>query len=489
MENKRVVNLRLPADPSYVPALKLCVCEAAKKAGLSESDIDNVVLAATEAAANVIEHAFLPQEEGCFEIACESSSLAFKVIVRDKGYPFSPERAEEYSIDKVMKGGKVSGLGLYLMKHSVDNVSFHNNGTGGKEVHLVKYIDQSHIENRVDKAETGPSKKPERIDYRVELLDPERSIEVSQCAYRTYGYNYIHEFIYYPERVAEMNRKKQLISAVAINNKTNEIISHAALEAMEGKDVVELGAAFTKPDFRRQGCFSRISEYLLDVAAKEKIKGLYARAVTIHTFSQKTILKNNFKDCGIMIGMGQASMFKDTLEHGTQRESMAISFRNVDQLLDKALYAPHHHRAILEDIYSKIGIPAKWQEPPAVKPELKYSEVETKVLGPMRTAIVKVDKYGKDMLKKMEHGLAEMHRSNLEAAFLYLDLCDPLTPNMVKKFEKMGFFFSGVLPSGSRQNLVLQYLNKIRIDYSKICAASDSSAKLLSYIKALDPNQ
>ncbi|MBL7156529.1 MAG: ATP-binding protein [Candidatus Omnitrophica bacterium] len=497
MENKEVVHLKLPAHFSYVPTARACVREAAKKAGLPEDDVDKIVLAADEAAVNVIKHAFLPEEAALFDVICEASSIIFKVIVKDKGYPFSPGDVEEYSIDRVIKEGKTTGLGVYLMKHSVDELSFHNNGFGGKEVHLVKYIHQKHIDKCIDKSEikpyknpVGPKKKPiEKADYRVELLNPEKSIEVSQCAYRTYGYNYIHEFIYYPERIAEMNRKKELISGVAVSDKTSEIVSHATLEVFKGKNAVELGAAFTKPNFRRQGCFNRICEYLINEAKKEGIKGLYATAVTIHPFSQKVILKNNFKECGIMIGMAQASMFRDSLEHGQQRESMVVLFRDINQDLNKSLYAPGHHKAVLVDIYSNIGVPVEWKEQAEPVVSREYSVIETEIHGPMSTGYIHIKEYGSDIKEKIRHSLKELVHNKIEAVFLYLDLCDPLTMKFAKDFEEMGFFFSGILPSGSRQNLVLQYLNDIRIDYSKICVASLFTSRLLSYIKSQDPNQ
>lgn len=501
MERKKdVISLRLPVDAAYIPTARSFVQEVAEKAGLSEGDADKIVLAANEAVANVIKHASLPEDDAFFDLICEVSSLVLKVIVRDKGYPFSPEKVAQYSIEKVLKDGDAAGLGFYLMKHSVDKLSFHNNGFGGKEVHLVKYIHQDHIEGRIDKlalkiyeTTAQQEKKPiEKINYRVELLDIAKSIEVSQCAYRTYGYNYIHEFIYYPERIAEMNSRKELISAVAINEKTAEIISHAALELSDGKDIVELGAAFTKPECRNQGCFNRICEYLLDVAKTEGIKGIYATAVTIHPFSQKAILKNGFRECGILLGMGHASMFKDPLEHGQQRESTVMLFRNVDQSLNKSLYAPQRHKAILEEIYANINVPIKWQKAKVSKRKVfpcEYSIIETRVKSSMANASIYVNKYGADILKKIQRNLKELDRSKIEAVYLYLDLSDPLTAALARDFEEMGFFFSGVLPSGSRQNLVLQYLNDIRIDYGKICVASDFMKKLLFYVKALDPNQ
>ena len=60
---------------------------------------------------------------------------------------------------------------------------------------------------------------------------------------------------------------------------------------------------------------------------------------------------------------------------------------------------------------------------------------------------------------------------------------------MTEAFERMGFFFAGTLPSLTRQNLILQYLNNVSVDYGKIAAVSDFSKQLLAYIKSRDPGQ
>ena len=495
-KEKSVLNLTLPADFFYLPAVRSFVREIALTAGLLPGEADKMTLAVDEAVSNVIEHALLPEDKDVFDIVCKVSPFELEVVVKDKGYPFSPEKVEEFSVEEILKGKEPSGLGLFLMKHSVDDITFHNNGFGGKEVCLIKYIDHKHIEKYFKDPDVKPYEKPsgpvqgpaKKISYRVELLNTENAIEVSQCAYRTYVYNYVHELIYYPERIAEMNKSKKLISAVAINEDTGEIASHAALVVSRGKNIVELGVAFTKPEFRHQGCFNRICKYLMSVAKKEEIKGIYATAVTIHPFSQKAILKNGFKECGILIGMAYATMFRDSLEHGRQRESTVLLFHDIKQLLDKPLYAPERHKEILKALYSNMGLPVKWREikkPRKATFRRRHSVIETKIDSMMGRADIYVMEYGSDILKELRRILGDLVRAKAKVIYLCLDLCSPLTAILLDDIEKMDFMFAGVLPSGARQNLILQNLTDIRIDYDKICTSSDFASELLSYIKTL----
>ena len=60
---------------------------------------------------------------------------------------------------------------------------------------------------------------------------------------------------------------------------------------------------------------------------------------------------------------------------------------------------------------------------------------------------------------------------------------------MTAEFEKLGFFFAGVLPCARiGDTLILQYLNNVDLDYEKIAAYSDIAKELLGYIRAHDPN-
>jgi serine/threonine-protein kinase RsbW len=77
----------------------------------------------------------------------------------------------------------------------------------------------------------------------------------------------------------------------------------------------------------------------------------------------------------------------------------------------------------------------------------------------------------------------------IDIIHLYLNLCDPLTAIFTERFEKLGFFFAGILPLATPKDaLILQFLNNVPIDYSKIRVNSEGAKKLLSYVKKHDPN-
>jgi serine/threonine-protein kinase RsbW len=78
----------------------------------------------------------------------------------------------------------------------------------------------------------------------------------------------------------------------------------------------------------------------------------------------------------------------------------------------------------------------------------------------------------------------------MAAINLFLNLEDPATYHHTAEFEKMGFFFAGILPLGRiGETLCLQYLNNVDFDYGAVAAHTDTAKALLAYIRQHDPNE
>lgn len=517
----------LPVNISYLPAILAYSSKIAENHKFSEKDISKINLAIEEAVSNVIEHAFLPQEEAEFEIHFLEASMKLQISVLDKGVPFEPEKVANFDVKTDLEGAGKKGLGFLLMKKSVDDVVFINRGFGGKEVQIIKYYHQKHIEDYLETSELvsyGPDKemsksKPDKIDYSIYLLKPEQAIEISQCAYRTYGYSYICEHIYYPERIIELNNNGQLFSAVAVTDKTNEVMAHAALELFDETNVPELGMAFTKPQFRCQGCFKLLTEFLMRTAIKKNIPGVFALGVTTHPYSQKAILKNEFYDTGILIGLSPVKSFKGMKTQGQQRESVVILYKNLIPNRNIEIYLPSKHKDIITKIYDNIKLLVKVKnsknfsdnmnnvssknrlnsnESEFTNEELKNqvtennftneTEIKTTINTFKMTAKIYVNTIGKDLYSVLKKTVKELCFKKIETVNLYIDLCDELTPVVIDDIEKTGFFFAGILPSEKKQYLILQFLNNVLIDYSKIITVTKFGFDLLQYIKNQDPN-
>jgi len=155
------------------------------------------------------------------------------------------------------------------------------------------------------------------------------------------------------------------------------------------------------------------------------------------------------------------------------------------------LFVPEHHAVIVRKLYDNLGAAHNFVVPSSN--EILYdrpeSVLKTGVNGLESCAEIFVAEYGADIMHQLRKTLRVFCVQQISAINLFLKLSDPLTYPLTAEFEKMGFFFAGILPESRIGNaLMLQYLNNVSLDYSKILLVTDISKELLAYIRERDPN-
>ena len=154
------------------------------------------------------------------------------------------------------------------------------------------------------------------------------------------------------------------------------------------------------------------------------------------------------------------------------------------------LHLPSSHQAIVAAIYENLGInPNISFQSEGRKPD-EQSVFKIQMFAPLNFARINIESYGNNVVREIRAELKELCLKKVEVVNLYLNLFDPLTADMTKAFEKLGFFFAGVMPGGlaAGDALILQYLNNVPIDYDQIKISSDIAHQILAHIKRHDPN-
>lgn len=510
------IKLTVPNDISYLDIINTTVKETAKKYGFSDKPLYQIQLGVEEAAANVIKHAF-EGESGDFDVICRKEPLGIRIVIKEKGVPFDPKRLPVYSrISSLDDADKVKGLGSFLMKAAMDEVVYKNLGAEGKETHLVKYLPYKSIEDMLDDSERrgvsfeipaaklavekeGSGKAAaakaaeapvEKIEYIVRRMEPAEAIEVSKGAYKSHGYTFFEEYIYYPEEIVQLNQNNLLISAVAVTKKDNKFMGHAALVYPDADArIAEFTYAFVNPEYRGQGCLNKLMEFLYETAQQVNLSGLYVLSVTNHPFTQKTMMKYGFKDCGMLLATGPTSWKFKGINEIDQRITDALSFRYIVPPQPLKIYAPAHHKTMIEKCYRNIGAAQNtYLVPAGDMPDLpRESKIATRVYAGIGDAEIWVEKYGANVVKETKKILSDLCKKQVSVINLYLGLEDPATYYMTAELEMVGFFFAGILPcTYMGDTLILQYLNNVPLDYSKVEAHSDMAKELLAYIKSND---
>lgn len=487
-------------DISHLPAVQAYAEEVAKQCGFNENDRAMILLALEEAIVNVIEHAFEDGEKATFKIIFEPKSTCLTIIVKDKGLPYAPNLVPEFNINNDIMQESPSGLGSLLMKKSVDEVSFHNLGREGKELHLTKYFPFKNItEYQIPEGieafpqTVEPAAFPSKeVKAEIRLMHPEEAVEVSQLFYRCYGYTYSIDAIYYPDKLVQLIKEGKIISAVTVTDE-NEIVGHVGLVRSDADSkVAEAGMAATKPTFRGFGSMKKLVYFLMDEAKKVGLQGLYGKAISYHTYSQKTGYACGYRDCAIALGVIPSDrVYKGIMDSVPQRGSVVYSFIPLVDLKPATIYAPSHHLSIIEEIYKNLHLEVHFGAPEKdVSDNIdERCTIKTELLPAFNRADIEVIHYGTNVIGETTRVMKDLLKKKVDQISLYLNLEHPATANLCAEFERLGFFFAGVVPLiHFEHTLILQYLNNIALDYSTIQLNSDFAKNMLNYIKQQDPN-
>lgn len=496
--SNETIEMIIPNNYDILPVVIESASKIAGLMGFDDQDTRKIELGVEEAVGNIIKYAFDKGDRSTVRIVFSLERLGLGISVFEKGIPFDPSLVAEFSPEKFNKDLSDEGLGMYLLKQFMDEFSFINHGKQGKETRLFKYLHNSDIEQLMDEAEKEKAlqeREEEKlpagsIKYSVRRMLPEEAVEVSRCAYTSYGYSYANEAFYYPERVREMNATEDVISFVAINRENDEVMAHCALEREEDRQIPQMGVAATKPRYRGQGCLNNLNVALLHEAEKQNFTGVFAYCISTHFFSQKAMLKHQLMPCAFMASFGPEMKFKEIDQKIMQRESVFIQFKYLLNPGEHYIYPPRKHEKMIRKMYGFIGGDPEIRTI-AVAPELprKSSVLRVNTNASLVTASIFVIDYGEDLVKEIADITKRLCRDRIMTIYLYLKLADPLTAVAVEDTEEQGFFFSGIKPgSHNGDMLIMQYLNNHVIDYDYIAAGCDESKEILDYIRKTDPN-
>ena len=116
------------------------VGEEARQVGFSDKEIYSIQLAADEASTNIIEYAYAGVEDGKIDIDCSAADGGLKIVMRDRGKPFDPSSVPEPNVKADLSERKIGGLGIYLMRKLMDEVTYESSTEGGNVLTMVKRV-------------------------------------------------------------------------------------------------------------------------------------------------------------------------------------------------------------------------------------------------------------------------------------------------------------------------------------------------------------
>jgi serine/threonine-protein kinase RsbW len=130
-------SLRITADLENLTVVRRFVQETMQTLGVESDVVHEMVLAVDEAVSNIIVHGY-QRRQGAIDVEIEQDGDALLVCLRDSAPPFDPTTVPSPDLTSPLERRAVGGLGVYLMRQSVDEVSHRVMPQGGNELTLVK---------------------------------------------------------------------------------------------------------------------------------------------------------------------------------------------------------------------------------------------------------------------------------------------------------------------------------------------------------------
>ena len=444
---------------------------------------------------------FEPSSTEEIEIKINSITSGLEVCISDHGIPKDSlektinsidELALEVSFESIKKedSDQIDAISDFVIHKLLNRYTYINRGQDGRSVEMVIYASDGLVPKEVFEEREHNSNSEVKFSFLRKAL-PTDIIGISRLFYKSYGYTYVNDIVYYPERLAKAIENRTLISSVAISN-MGQVIGHIALmQPFENAQITEWGMAISDPIFRGQGIMSKLIKNIMQHALTSQYRGLFSHSVTNHEFTQKICEKNNFSDVALLVGYAGAKLsFKNIHDKLQQRESTIISFKMLQDFKTKQIFLPQKHKEIIKDLYAGIGIEVMQKNITKSKLSSKKTKLTDTIISSINIAEIILDETANDTLHILKKVTKKLCIAKVDILYLFINLEEYEAVNLVDKFEDLGYIFAGIFPYYHHTHtLVLQYFNNIKFDYTLISSYSSVAIKLKEYIRLCEEEQ
>ncbi len=119
--------------------MRAVIEERCQAGDINPQIIYQIILAADEACANIIEHGYSGLPPAPIGLLLELSPDQMVVEISDRGHHFPPVEPPEPDPEALLASDKEGGLGIYLMYQSMDEISYRSQG-GLNTLRMVKHL-------------------------------------------------------------------------------------------------------------------------------------------------------------------------------------------------------------------------------------------------------------------------------------------------------------------------------------------------------------
>ncbi len=285
-------------------------------------------------------------------------------------------------------------------------------------------------------------------------LRPFRSEDASQiiaCIRDAYGDTYVKPYLYTEEGIRQHEEEGSLCFSVA--EAPGGIVAGITAYALSDHfpAMAEIACQIIRREYNGYGLALPLALHAMGRAEELDLSAQYARALGCHLISQKTLDGMGFTACGFLLNVFDKDLFAHRFENGDYAkipQSIAVKRQNKTDV--GAVWLPDRLVPIAEAMYKKMGLAWTHRES---APDLSGPDLWNRELDENHAALsLRAETCGADFEKNLAEAVRERLDANKEhtnqTINLFLNLSRPGSAAAYEIARRLGFFFTGFLPSG-----------------------------------------
>lgn len=129
-----------PANTTNLAKIGDLASHAGHRVGFNDADIGDIQLAIDEVCTNTIIHGLKRDPNRTFQLIIQWGAGEIEIIVRETGEAFDPEEVQLPDTGADLESRQIGGLGIYLVRKVMDEVTFNVDEDGMKTLYMVKRV-------------------------------------------------------------------------------------------------------------------------------------------------------------------------------------------------------------------------------------------------------------------------------------------------------------------------------------------------------------
>jgi anti-sigma regulatory factor (Ser/Thr protein kinase) len=130
------IEIKLPSDPQFLKIIRGGIVHMGEICGFSDEECNAVTIAVDEAVSNIIKHTYNGDKNQKIVLRFKIMDDRLEVIIRDFGRKIDPKKIKPRELDDIRPGG----LGVHLIKTTMDVVSYDNSLDVGNQLTMAKFL-------------------------------------------------------------------------------------------------------------------------------------------------------------------------------------------------------------------------------------------------------------------------------------------------------------------------------------------------------------